>query len=339
MKGLVYHGPEQLRLEGIPDPRPADGEVLIRVKATGICGSDLHGYLGRTGRRTPPMVMGHEFAGVIEEAGAGVRSFRAGDRVVVQPLIFCGECEFCRRGLTNLCVRKKMFGVMDLNGSMATFVTAPERLLYRLPQKIDFPSAAMVEPLAVGYGAAAKANVKDRDVLIVGAGTIGLLLLQVVLAYHPRTVVVADVNDFRLGLATSLGATAVVNSTTGDPQEVFDVVTQGRGIELSFEAVGISPTVQQALSPLKNEGTCVWVGNSEKMVTLNMQDVVTRPLKIIGSYCYSHEEFGKTLDMLAAGKINLAPLISKCVPLEQGPEMFRTQTKEPGHLIKIILTS
>ena len=150
------------------------------------------------------MVMGHEFAGVIR--GGRAPASAVFTRVTVwsvQPLIFCGECEFCKRGLTNLCVRKKMFGVMDLNGSMATLVAAPERLLYRLPPKIDFPSAAMVEPLAVGYGAAAKANVKDRDVLIVGAGTIGLLLLQVVLAYHPRTVVVADVNDFRLGLATS----------------------------------------------------------------------------------------------------------------------------------------
>ena len=143
------------------------------------------------------MVMGHEFAGVIEEAGAGVRSFRAGDRVVVQPLIFCGECEFCRRGLTNLCVRKKMFGVMDLNGSMATFVTAP--------QAAPLPSASENRFSLGGNGGAPRRRVwrgsqgereKIRDVLIVGAGTIGLLLLQVVLAYHPRTVVVADVNDF-----------------------------------------------------------------------------------------------------------------------------------------------
>jgi 2-desacetyl-2-hydroxyethyl bacteriochlorophyllide A dehydrogenase len=339
MKALVYHGPKSLSFEEVADVRPADGEVLIRVRATGICGSDLHGYLGKTGRRTPPMVMGHEFAGVIEETGAGVRGFRAGDRVVVQPLVFCGECDFCKQGLTNMCRKKKMFGVMDFNGSMATFVCSPERLLYRLPEKLDFPSGAMVEPLGVAYGAAAKADVRDRDVLIVGAGTIGLLLLQVVLTSKPRRVFVADVNDFRLGLAKTLGATAVTNPSKDDSLSFLSAETQNRGIDVSFEAVGISATVQHALLSLANRGVCVWVGNSEKTVSLDMQDVVTRAKKIVGSYCYTHSEFGEALDLMSAGKIDLGPLMSRCVPLDEGSEMFRLQTSDPANLIKIILTN
>ncbi|MGA2546575.1 MAG: galactitol-1-phosphate 5-dehydrogenase [Rectinemataceae bacterium] len=338
MRGLVYYGPEHLEMAQLPDPEAAEGEVLLKVKATGICGSDLHGYLGKTGRRIAPMVMGHEFAGEVLELGPKVKGFNIGDRVVVQPVIFCGKCEPCKRGATNLCGNKKLFGVMDLNGSMADFISVPQRLLYRLPENIDYLSGAMIEPLAVAYGATRKVDVRGKDVLIVGSGTIGLLLLQIVVASGPHMVAMSDVNDFRLGLAKKLGADHTINPGREDFAKSIGEMTEKKGFDVAFEAVGITPTVQQAMSSLKMEGSCVWVGNSEKDITLNMQEVVTKVLRIFGTYTYTHAEFGEALDMVKRGKVDMAPLISRVAPLEQGPEMFKLQTKTPGSLVKIILT-
>ena len=338
MKALMYLGPERLEMARIPDPVAGEGEVLVQVEATGICGSDLHGYLGKTGRRIPPMVMGHEFSGVVAALGPGLSAYRVGDRVVVQPVISCGECEFCKQGLTNLCAAKKLFGVMDVNGSMAEFVAVPEHLLYPLPANVDFLSGALIEPLAVAYSATKKAEVRGKTVLVVGSGTIGLMLLQTILAEGPRAVYVSDVNEFRLGVAKRLGAAGVINPAKGDFAAAVAEATLGRGFDVVFEAVGITPTVQQAMSALRIEGTCVWVGNSEKIISLNMQEVVTKVLRVFGTYTYSHAEFGEALGLVAAGKIDMKPIISRVEPLERGAEMFRIQTKEPGNLIKIILT-
>jgi 2-desacetyl-2-hydroxyethyl bacteriochlorophyllide A dehydrogenase len=338
MQGLVYEGPRMMQLREVPLPDLADGEVLVRVKATGICGSDLHGYTGKSGRRLPPMIMGHEFAGVVEDMKGVSGAWRMGERVVAQPTIFCGACEYCRRGQTNLCEHKKLFGVMNVNGSMATFLNVPEQLLYRLPDTVSFAHGAMIEPLAVASAAAAKVDVEGRDVLIVGAGTIGLLLLQVVVLAKPRRCIVVDVNRARLDLAGKLGATYALDSSDGTVPESIDRITEGKGVGVAFEAVGITPTVQAALAPLCKEGVCVWIGNSERMVTLNMQDVVTKAQRILGTYAYTHEEFGRALGMAAAGRISLDPLISSVVPLAEGPEMFRLQTENPGSLIKVILS-
>jgi 2-desacetyl-2-hydroxyethyl bacteriochlorophyllide A dehydrogenase len=337
MKGLVFYGKENLSLGEIPDVRPAEGEVLLRVRASGICGSDLSAFLGKSDRRIPPMVMGHEFAGVVEELGPGNHRFCIGDRVVVQPIVFCGECEFCSRGLTNFCENKKMFGVMDINGSMATHIAVPESVLYMLPEDVDFANGAMAEPLAVAYSAAANVNLQDRDVLIVGAGTIGLLLLEVVLLQQPHMVIVADLNQTRLNLAVKLGATKVVNAQEQDLLECVFQNTGGKGVDYAFEAVGLSTTVQQALSALRQTGTCIWIGNSEKMISISMQDVVTRALRIKGTYAYSHKEFGQAVNLVSTRQVDLAPVISKKVNLEEGAEMFRRQTRESGDLIKVMI--
>jgi 2-desacetyl-2-hydroxyethyl bacteriochlorophyllide A dehydrogenase len=338
MRGLVYEGPRIMNLREVPLPELAEGEVLVRVKATGICGSDLHGYTGKSGRRLPPMIMGHEFAGIIEDGKGVSGSYRTGDRVVVQPTVFCGTCEYCRRGQTNLCEHKKLFGVMNVNGSMATFINVPERLLYRLPDAVSFERGAMIEPLAVASSAASKVDVDGNDVLIVGAGTIGLLLLQAVALRKPRRCIVVDVNKARLELAAKLGATSCLDSSGGTVPASIDRITEGKGVGVAFEVVGITPTVQMALAPLRKEGVCIWIGNSDRVVSLNMQDVVAKAQRIIGTYAYTHAEFGQALDAVAAGRISIDPLISKVVPLAEGPEMFRLQTENPGSLIKVIIT-
>jgi 2-desacetyl-2-hydroxyethyl bacteriochlorophyllide A dehydrogenase len=340
MKALVYSGPEDLRIIDAEDVTPAADEVKIKIKATGICGSDVHGYLGITGRRIPPMIMGHEFSGVVTEIGMAVKTVKVGDRITVQPVIFCGTCEMCRNGLTNICSNKTFYGVMNVNGSLAEYLCVPEKLVYSLPDSLNYIDGAMVEPLAVAYRAVKQAapEMAGKTVLIVGAGTIGLLVLQVAKLMNPGKIIVSDVNDFRLEVAAKLGADYTVNPLKQDLKDFVESVATGPGgIDISIEAVGITATVQQALSVLKTHGTCIWIGNSQKMIEINMQEVVTRELKITGTYIYTHAEFGEAIELLTQGKINLNLLISEIVSLENAADAFNRLAHQPEKLIKIIV--
>jgi 2-desacetyl-2-hydroxyethyl bacteriochlorophyllide A dehydrogenase len=341
MKALVYLGPKEIKLRDVEMPSPRSGEVLLKVSATGICGSDVHGYLGLTGRRIAPMVMGHEFCGIIEKTGEGVRGFKEGDHVVVQPVIFCGKCPFCKQGLTNLCTDKRFIGVLDCNGSMAEYIAVPAKLLYKVPSSFDASAGAMVEPTAVAYRAVKKAEalIKGRDILIVGAGTIGLLVLSLVKLHRPRKVIVSDLNERRLAIASKLGADAVVKPEGEGLVNAVADCTGKAGVDVAFEAVGVSATVQQALGCLKPKGTCIWVGNSQKMIQVNMQEAVTRELSVFGTYIYTHAEFGEVLKIIADRKIDIAPIISKVAPLGEGEEIFKALTQPDNELIKVILES
>jgi threonine dehydrogenase-like Zn-dependent dehydrogenase len=287
------------------------------------------------------MIMGHEFCGTVEEAGDAASDFRKGDRVVVQPVVFCGRCPFCRQGMTNLCANRRFFGVMDCSGSMAEYLSVPAKLLYRMPAAMDMEIGAMVEPLAVAYRAVHRAAelIEGNTILIVGAGTIGLLLLALVKLQNPRTVVVSDLSETRLRLARQIGADAAVNPSHDDIMNVVGELSGGRGAGVSFEAVGVEATVEQALACLRPRGTCVWVGNSQKMIPVDMQRSVTRELSVLGSYIYSHIEFGEALQVLAQERIDVRPIISRRVTLDQGPEMFAALSDPSTELVKVILTS
>jgi 2-desacetyl-2-hydroxyethyl bacteriochlorophyllide A dehydrogenase len=339
MKALVYLGPREMELRDVEPPVPAADEVLLKVLATGICGSDVHGYLGVSGRRVPPMTMGHEFCGSVEKAGLNVKRYRKGDRVVVQPVIFCGTCSFCKQGLTNLCTKKRFLGVLDCNGSMAELLSVPEKLLYKLPDSCDDSLGAMVEPLAVAFRAVSKVSrlIKGSDVVIVGAGTIGLLLLTLVRLHGAASITVSDVNGARLSIAEKLGAGLTVNPKSDDLSARVLERTGGRGADIAFEAVGMTPTVQQAMACLKPGGTCIWVGNSQKEIQVDMQASVTRELSVRGSYIYTHEEFGDALKVLVEKKIDVGPIISATVPLREAAAMFKTLCAPGTDLVKVII--
>ena len=341
MKALVYRGPRSLVLEEVARPEPAAQEVLIRVAATGICGSDVHGYLGLTGRRIPPLIMGHEFCGTVEELGSGVEGFRAGDRVVIEPVIPCGACSFCREGQTNLCPGRRSFGVMEFNGSMAELVAVPARLLHRMPDGLSPAMGAMVEPLAVAHRAVSRVGtlVAGNTVLVVGAGTIGLLILALAKLRHPRRVLVSDLNERRLALARSLGADVILHPSRGSVVDAVRESSDGQGADVSFEAVGASATVEQALACLRPGGTCVWVGNSQREINLDMQRVVTRELGVLGSYIYTSEQFGEAIGLLARGEIDAERVISCRAPLDRGPELFAALSEPDTELVKVVLES
>ncbi|MDR3565692.1 MAG: galactitol-1-phosphate 5-dehydrogenase [Negativicutes bacterium] len=341
MKALVYYGPEDLRLAEIADLKPAPGEALIRVKACGICGSDVHGYLGITGRRTPPMVMGHEFSGQVAEVGEGVTNIKVGDRVAPYPVIFCGDCEPCRQGNVHVCLNKKALGVLECNGAMAEYVSIPAKLLFKLADAVSYEVGSMMEPLAVSYrGVNHAGDLTGKNVLIVGAGTIGLLALALVKMRNPAKIFISDLSDIRLGVAKEMGADCVINPATDNMSDIIKNATNGVGVDFAFEAVGATPTVQQAMAALRVGGTAVWIGNSAKMININMQEIVTRELKVFGTFLYTFVEFGDVVEILNSGKLNVEPMISLKVPMmEKGIELFAKLAKDPGPLIKVILNN
>jgi threonine dehydrogenase-like Zn-dependent dehydrogenase len=341
MKALVLKEYKQFAYEEVPVPMPGPEEVLVSVQACGICGSDVHGMDGSTGRRRPPIIMGHEAAGTIAKVGSGVTAWAAGDRVTFDSTIYCGRCEFCRRGLINLCDRRRVLGVScedyRQNGAFAEFVAVPQHILHRLPEGLTFEQAALVEPFAIALHAVRRSPPALNDtVVVVGAGMIGLALVQALRQSGCGRLVVVDIAPERLALAAKVGATHCVNSATGDAGRAIQDLTNGLGADLAFEAVGVSATVDLALRCVRKGGAVTLIGNVAPKVEFPLQIAVTRELTVRGS-CASQGEYPACLEMLARGALDAAPLISATAPLAQGATWFdRLYRKEPG-LLKVVL--
>ena len=342
MQALVLQEYKRFRYEDVPTPVAGAGEVLVAVKACGICGSDVHGMDGSTGRRRPPIIMGHEASGVIAEVGAGVSEWKPGDRVTFDSTIYCGRCDFCRAGQINLCNHRRVLGVScedyRQHGAFAEYVVVPQHILYRLPDGLSFEQAALVEALSIAVHAVRRTPVQVNDTaVVIGVGMIGLLLVQVLRAAGCGQVIAVDVAPDKLALAAKLGATAVVDSSQANALEQIQALTQGHGADCSFEAVGIGPTVDLALRCVRKGGSVTLVGNVAPNVDFALQIAVTRELSVFGS-CASRGEYPACLDLLARGAVQVAPLISAVAPLAEGAEWFdRLYRKEPG-LIKVVLT-
>ena len=338
MKAMVYKGPEILSIEEIADVSVKDQEVKIRVKACGICGSDVHGYLGKTGRRIAPMVMGHEFCGEVVELGSKATKLKKGDRVTVYPVDFCGECEMCRKGDVHLCLNKRAYGVLDVDGAFAEYINVPEKCCFPIADSVSYETASLMEPLAVAYRGIGNAGDLDgKNVLIVGAGTIGLLALACVKQKNVKKIIVSDLSDHRLEVALKMGADVAVNPGKEDFKQRIHDETDGRGVDIAVEAVGAEATVRQAMSALRLSGTAVWIGNNQRMINIDMQEVVTHELSVHGSFLYGYDEFQKVAGLLNEGKIYVEPLISKTITLDEAPEYFDILANRPGNLIKVVV--
>jgi L-iditol 2-dehydrogenase len=341
MKALVLKEYRQFAYEEVSAPTPGPDEVLVAVRACGICGSDVHGMDGSTGRRRPPIIMGHEAAGVIAGLGAGVTGWKPEDRVTFDSTIYCGLCDYCRSGEINLCEQRRVLGVSceeyRQHGAFAEFVVVPQRILYRLPEGLKFEQAALVEPFAIALHAVRRSPPSLNDtVVVVGAGMIGLALVQALGRTGCGRLIVVDVAADRLALADKSGATHTIDSAKTDPAEAVAKLTRGRGADLAFEAVGVSPTVDLALRSVRKGGAVTLVGNVAPKIEFPLQITVTRELTVYGS-CASRGEYPATLEMLLRGALRAEPLISAVAPLAEGAAWFeRLYRKEPG-LLKVVL--
>ena len=341
MRALVLKAYGQLEVQELPRPEVGPRDVLVRVMACGICGSDVHGMDGSTGRRIPPIVMGHEASGVVESVGAAVTSFAAGDRVTFDSTIYNPDSFFSRRGLVNLCDDRRVLGVScedyRRDGAFAELVAVPSHIVYRLPWGMTFEQAALVEPVSIAVHARNLDPIEAGDtVLVVGAGLIGLMLVQVLRHTAAARVVAVDVDDRRLALARELGAHDTLNSTATDVAAAIRGLTEGRGADKAFEAVGIEATVRAAVLSVRKGGSVVLIGNLARDVSLPLQAVVTRQIRLQGS-CSSSGEYPECLELIAAGGVQVDRFVSATAPLEEGASWFdRLRKREPG-LLKVLL--
>ena len=341
MRALILKEYLRLIVEEVPKPVCGPEEVLVRVAACGVCGSDVHGYDGSSGRRIPPVVMGHEAAGTIAAVGATVQGWSLGERVTFDSTVYCGVCEFCRRGEVNLCDDRQVVGVScgeyRRAGAFAEYVAVPARILYRLPAGLPFADAAMVEAVSVALHAVRLSEMRaGASVLVIGAGMIGLLVLQAARVAGAARVLVADVDATRLALATEMGADAVLEESGEALVARVLAMTGGRGVDAVFEAVGRAETVASAVDGVRKGGTVTLVGNIAKNVPLPLQRVVTRQVRLQGS-CASAGEYGEAMRLMAEGRIRVDRLISAVAPLEEGPAWFaRLHAREAG-LMKVVL--
>ena len=342
MKALVLEEYNKLVYKDMPTPRIEDNEALVEVKACGICGSDVHGMDGSSGRRHTPLIMGHEASGVIVERGSAVTGCEEGHRVTFDSTIYCGTCFYCRQGLINLCDNRRVLGVSPpeyrQHGAFAQYVAVPEHILYRLPENLSFVQAAMVEPVSIAFHALSLTPISLNDsAVVIGSGMVGIFVVQALRAAGCGTVIAVDLEQSKLDLALKLGADHGLLAGEVDVPEEVRKLTDGRGANIAVEVVGNTIAVNTAINSLRKGGALTIVGNLAPTVEFPLQEVVTRQISVAGS-CSSCGEYPACLDMIARGVVNVDALVSKIAPLSEGADWFRKLYSQEENLMKVILT-
>ncbi len=336
MQTLVYLGPHRMEVQDAEVPAPRPEEVVVRVEASGVCGSDLHGYLGKSRNRVPPLVMGHEFAGTVAAAGSTVRDLSPGVAVTVYPLITCGRCPACRRGDTSQCPSRQVIGI-HRPGGFAEFVAVPRTSAVPLPPGLPAFTACLAEPLANAVHIFNKnADGLVRRIAIFGAGSQGLMALHLARLLRPSILISVDIVPARLALARRLGATEALDARGDDVVQRIRDAADGEGVDLAIEAVGNSTTRQAAISTVRTGGRVVLLGLGEGITPFDAVDVVNREVQIHGSYAYTYDDFVRAVELLGAGAVQHE--WARPYTLEAGPRVFDQLVTDPGDLVKAVLT-
>ena len=341
MQALVLENYRDLRIRDVPEPNLSPCDVLVQVKACGICGSDVHGYDGSTGRRIPPLIMGHEAAGVIAEVGAEVRDFHVGDRVTFDSTVSCGKCRFCETGEVNLCDNRQVLGVAcdeyRRDGAFAEYVAVPAHIVYKLPELFTYERAALIEAVSIAVHAAKVSEIKQGSTaVVVGAGMIGLLAIQAFRIFGCKRILAVDLEQGKLDIARRLGADETFLATDPEIHSHLKAANGGQEVDIAIDVVGTQKSILTAIETVRRGGTVTFIGNLAAMVEIPLQKIVTRQLRLLGS-CASAGEYKECIALMTSGAINVDPLISALAPLYEGAEWFeRLYNREPG-LMKVIL--
>jgi threonine dehydrogenase-like Zn-dependent dehydrogenase len=341
MKALVLETYNRLVYKDVPDPVLQPDDVMVQVMACGICGSDVHGMDGSTGRRIPPLIMGHEASGVIVETGARVEHWQAGERVTFDSTIYRLDDWYSRKGLYNLSDKRMVLGVSPgeykREGAFADYVTVPAHILYRIPEGVSFYQAAMVEPAAVAAHAVSLTPIELNDTaVVVGAGMIGLFIIRLLRLAGCGKIIAIDLLEDKLAMAKKFGADICLSSADANLHDIILKNSEQRGADIAFDAVGIQETIITAINVLRKGGVLTLVGNLTPKVDLPLQTVVTRQLHLQGS-CAIAGEYPVILQLISTGKIRIDDILTTAVPLSQGAVWFnKLYKKEPG-LLKILL--
>lgn len=338
MKAVFVEAAYQIQVKEV-EPQPVQShDVLIKVKAAGICGSDLHTYKGLHPFRQPPVIIGHEVVGEVVQVGEAVKNIKVGDRVTVEPQTGCGTCEYCLAGRINYCEHRGAPGVGSWYGTMAEYFVAPEHCVFRLPDHLDFDQGVLVEPLAVGVHAVRKADVRlGEKVAILGAGPIGLLTLACVKAAGATTILVTDVLDYCLQSAQKLGATHTLNIKE-KANWVEEVKAQLGPFDKVLVAVGVPGIINMALGLLRKGGRVVTIAMFHGEQSVDIANLQGTEKEIVGCMTYTREDTLTAIDLLANGYVDSRVIITHKLPYEKAAEGFRMVDKKEDSSIKVLIT-
>lgn len=328
MKALRWHGVKDLRLENIEEPKPAKGEVKIKVEWCGICGSDLHEYTAGpifiplephplSGDKAP-ITMGHEFSGQVVEVGEGVTRAAVGDRVVVEPIYSCGTCEACKRGKYNLCDKMGFYGLAGGGGGFSEYAAVPEVMIHKIPESVSFEQGALVEPSAVALHAVRSSKLKVGDkAAVFGTGPIGLLVIEALRASGASEIYAVELSEERKQKAAELGA-IVIDPKQYDAVEEIHKRTQG-GVDVAFEVTGVPPVLTQAINSTRIGGETMIVSIFEKEASIHPQNIVLKERSVTGiiGYC---DVFPAVISLMAQGYFQADKLVTKRIKLDQAVE-------------------
>ena len=341
VKALMLSEYKQLEVTEVPDPECGPNDVLVKVAACGICGSDIHGYDGSSGRRIPPLIMGHEAAGEVVAVGELVSDFSPGMRVTFDSMVSCGVCDFCRKGHRNLCDQRRVLGVScgeyRRHGAFAELIAVPQHIVYRLPDSLSYEHAALVEAVSVAVHAVNRTPHELGDsAVVVGTGMIGLLVVQALKAAGFGKVIAVDLAEEKLKVAADLGADETYLGNDPELIEKIYAATDGKGANVAMEVVGATSTVKTAIEAVRKGGTVTLVGNLSPNVELPLQSVVTRELNLLGT-CGCNGEYPECISLMEQGRINVEPLISQKIALSDAPSWFERLYEGEAGLMKVVV--
>jgi 2-desacetyl-2-hydroxyethyl bacteriochlorophyllide A dehydrogenase len=319
-----------------PTPRPGPHEALVRTTLAGICGSDTHAAQGRHPFISLPYHPGHEVVGLVAETGADVTSVRPGQRVTVEPTLPCWQCKMCRTDRPNLCERLRFFGCGWQQGGMANYFTVPANRLHAIPDELDDVTAALIEPLSTPVHAVRTAgDVAGKAIAVIGAGTIGLLLVAVLRARNARRIVVTDMLPSKRNRALTLGADAVVDAASADIEQQIRTAL-AESADIVFDCVAVEPTVRTSVRLASKGGTVVIVGVPSRDVTVPLPIIQDHQIRIQGSATYLAQDYDESINLLRDGKIRTADIVTATRPLDAVAEAFHLSSS--GEEVKVLLT-
>ena len=337
MKEVVITGPKQYEIREVPVPKPGDGEVLIQMKAAGVCGSDIHQFLGENPNTMFPRIPGHENVGIVVACGADVKNIKVGDHVVVDLVVACGECPQCKKGRRNVCRTVKARGAA-IDGGWREYFAVPEHEVYLLPQDMPFKDAALIEPFAIGGHCTTRAGIQGGEsVLVLGSGTIGAVILQTLKLKGCR-VICADINDDSLARAQKYGADAVVNTKKENLKDAVQKFTDGAGVDVIFDSACYpgSLTAVLEMGIPANGATIVPMGFCTAQEGITQAMINTRELSIIGTRM-SCNQFQPTIERFAKHEYQLDGMVSHYIPFSQVGQVFENIIHPPKNMKKMVI--
>lgn len=339
MRAALIQKPMSIVFTDVDEPYSTkSNELKIKVKVTGICGSEIHAYHGTHAYRIPPVVSGHEFAGEVVEIGSNVTKYSIGDRVTVEPQYGCGECSYCRNGQYNVCKNKVVLGSNRWSGSFGEYVIAPEEAVIPLPDNIAYEQGALIEPLAVGLHTVRKSRLEiGQTAVIIGAGTIGLSILISAKMAGAQNIIISDIVEYNLQVAKQLGATHCINSTREETVEKFNYYSANTGIDVVFVAVNAISAFQTALDIVSPRGTIGFLAPPRNAQGCDMMSITNKELRIVGTFMYVRREFEMIRDKIADGTIDVTPLISEIMPIEDAAKAMEIADKKTEDVIKVLM--